>query len=240
MKSKKRYTWKIVLFIIGLVLVFFIGTTIYRITSWDRLVNYIESSLLEKDSECELPCWIGIIPGETNVSEALTLLDLDPKLNSLTREFEDNEYRNNVSLRSGYFLIGGELVRLELKNDIVKSITLTRQIDMSLSEILTTFGLPLAVYPSPGGPSGIFYWYFILYYPDKGIVVCVVTDEDEDSREITPSSRVLYIDLKSKNAVESMIEEDKTFPGKAKKLMDFPCPWKGYGNVFDIYEGCWW
>jgi len=165
---------------------------------------------------------------------------LNPELNSLEPKFEENEHGKYMSLRPGYFLLRNELGRLELENDIVNGITITDQIEMSLSEVLATFGLPSAVYPSPGGPSGIFYWYFILYYPDKGIVACVVTDEEEDSREITPSSRVYYINLTSEDAVESMIEEDKTFPGKAKKLMDFPCPWKGYGNVFDIYEGCWW
>jgi hypothetical protein len=216
---------------------FLLGRTIYRIITWDRLVKYEKANLMETNSGCKPPCWHGIIPGETNISEALSILEFNPKFNSLKRVFEDNEHGKNVSLRTEYFLIGGELGRLELENNIVKGITLTDQIEMSLSEVLDTFGLPLSVYPSPGPPE-VYYWHISLYYPEKGLIVNIVTEEG--SSEIAPSNLVYYIKITTEEAVGSRIEEVKAFQRKVKNPIVFPCPWKGYGDIYDLYEGSWW
>jgi len=128
MKSKRRHTFTIVLLFVGFILLFLLGRTFYRIITWDRLVKYIEASLLEKNSGCEPPCWHGIIPGETNVNDVLSIIEMDPRLDSLKLEFEDNEYGKHIILKPGYILIGGELIILEVEDSFVKKITINDQI----------------------------------------------------------------------------------------------------------------
>ena len=240
MKSKRRFILSIVFLIVGSIILFLLGRTIYRIITWDRLVKYEKANLMETNSGCKPPCWHGIIPGETNVNDVLSIIEMDPRLDSLKLEFEDNEYGKHIILKPGYILIGGELIILEVEDSFVKKITINDQIKMSLSEVLTSFGSPSSVFPVPGGPSGIFYWHLIMYYPDQGIVINICTDEDEDSREITPSSRVYYVMLTTKGVIEAMIQEYKDFQRKVKNPIVFPVPWKGYGNIYDLYEGSWW
>jgi len=95
--SPKRSKLKIVLIIIGSLLVFCLGKTIYGVIIENKVYNNLKAELLNTEKLCELPCWKGITPGETKVFKALSILALDSDVNSFWWLFRDNQYGKHMA-----------------------------------------------------------------------------------------------------------------------------------------------
>lgn len=135
--------------------------------------NLIE--LLETNRGCELPCWWGIVPGETNVGSIESIFV--PLGFDWDRDYEDlgsnTPYRAYVDLTSK-------------KNGVVQTIQVyggagEETYDhneawrpYAIPRVLTRLGKPEAVYvyyPFRFDPGGMQAYRLFLYYPDLGVEI---------------------------------------------------------------------
>jgi hypothetical protein len=130
----------------------------------DQAQNYAQK-IMKTNGGCQLPCWIGISPGITTWSEAYAFLA--PFADSIINyevyfKFPDNSYRG-VSETAAFFEVRG--------NGLIDKISTTT--DISLSNLLTTYGLPSEIRIRAIGiytvdPVGRFT--LVLFYKNKGIM----------------------------------------------------------------------
>ena len=140
----------------------------------------IISELYRTNANCKLPCWWGIVPGETEWQTAKLLLNLVATELSTSAESEFDTYYSarvyllvpqelsrRMELEQYYIINDGKVMIIEPEAPRVGSKIYT------VSKILSTYGRPTKVmidtygYPHEG-PNP---FRLVLFYPDKGILV---------------------------------------------------------------------
>jgi len=130
-------------------------------------------NLLKNNGGCLLPCWIGISPGKTTWDEAYAFLSIfadqipggkDDLSNVHTVRFKLSDASYNGGLETG--------ATIYTDKGVVDRITVFPE-DISLSDLLATYGLPSEIRIHAIGiytmsPKGRFT--LILFYKDKGIL----------------------------------------------------------------------
>lgn len=142
----------------------------------DNPEEYIKM-LIETNGGCDLPCWWGIVPGETDWETAKQFLA------TFANEIIENygEPIDEETIKQGYFnfisfQVPGEdnenYIRFRLENSIIEIITISQLYeDSPPHQVIEDYGLPdkiwLHAHPTPGR------WYVSLdfLYSERGIVV---------------------------------------------------------------------
>lgn len=148
MSSEKRYL------ILVLLISLFLNGCFTNTTEED-----IDSNILFSD-DCKPPCWNQIVPGETNLSDALAILESMERqgLGKSIIYDEDMVWRNTK----------GENYAIGISSELVVSIRF-QVFNLPLEELITLFGQPeyyLISEITHGGNIGV-----LLIYPDLGIVL---------------------------------------------------------------------
>jgi hypothetical protein len=97
---------------------------------------------------CELPCWFGIVPGQTHLNEANNILNTIPEINYIESFTETEDANGNVRFDvtgGGYRIIGGMLV-YNSDDEIIDSIQYFAGDSISLQDVIEVLGEP-SYYP---------------------------------------------------------------------------------------------
>jgi hypothetical protein len=177
--------------------------------------------------ECVPPCFYGIIPGQTTLTETLALLgasalQVNPEGN-LRWQTIDPPRPWRPESRPAYNFIW-------FANGIVSSIQLVEPEKINLGEIVSRYGEPAAM--AIGKPGSVNLLDFILIYPDKGLAFIGRKEPvtDDESREFTPLPDILVVDriyfplMPSSKLTKEVIES-----WAASVLIDL-YPWPGFGK----------
>jgi hypothetical protein len=138
------------------------------------------SELYETNGNCELPCWWGIVPGETEWQTAEHFLSTIAVEISTNAESETDPYYSTsvtvpvpedlseISLLKHTFIVEGGII-VEIKPEGPWG---ARKVD-TVSEILSTYGRPPEVWLETWGYTfGSYYPFAVaLSYPEQGILV---------------------------------------------------------------------
>jgi len=147
----------------------------------------VASELYKTNANCELPCWWGIIPGETTWTTAkLFLSSFAIKMSTGVYSESDLEFvaevdvpvsedlSENGILRQPFYIYDGivMIIHPEMPQGISKIYT--------ISQILNVYGRPPEVWLDALGVSFSDYFPFrvVLFYPEKGILVKYVDDTE--------------------------------------------------------------
>lgn len=139
--------------------------------------------LFETNNGCQLPCWWGITPGQTEwtvVEEFLNRFDQVIHDTSSTPGLE--YYETTIPLPTEVFAEDKTNLRIVARNGIVESIGIHLPFievppgyltNYTLSTLLTTYGKPtevwLSTYSAPQGGHSELPFRAVLFYPDQGI-----------------------------------------------------------------------
>lgn len=183
--------------------------------------------LLRGNKDCQLPCWLGIKPGETDWESAQDLFD---RLGAATEKY-DGKYFTTIDLPGRNTTITQISV---VENKIVDLINVgTRTIVNSkivyddanfekdfinylLPNLLNTLGKPNEVWlrTFPGAPEGgEIPYYLLLYYPSEGIIVQYSGNalEDDTDLQICPQKSEISLYLWKPNpgvSIQDVLSHD--------------------------------
>jgi hypothetical protein len=193
------------------------------------------------DMTCPIPCWYGLIPGKTTLTESQKVLALLPFVSQ--ESFKTDTYRQGIDYlfwrftgdASGegglYFDSDGRLQKIELTP---RGLELGMTIDaFGPPESVQAFYLPpVGEYLPSGGEIG---YALTLYYPSKGIVIEVRDkprgDPEAKVESITRDLRVTDIKLFSPTSVESFLRDiDDWSQQNIDYILDHLQPWPGFGD----------
>jgi hypothetical protein len=139
--------------------------------------------MLDNNGDCKLPCWWGIIPGETKLSDAINMLaTFVPEVETNNLTYTDTSGRHDGIAAVVYYQPKTENFDVEnpgffemfAEDDIVNTTTIYKDLtsNFSLATILNNYGKPQDVYVNslPASPTNEVPFSVILYYPEQGIL----------------------------------------------------------------------
>lgn len=133
--------------------------------------------LFETNAGCDLPCWWGLVPGETKWSTAQNFLATFATRIGQTRT--PDGFRYTVYLRVGVQEHPARRLVQDYvaENDVIKSIGVelgaTTRKGYSLSQVLSKYGRPseVRIRTFSSSRDNTLPFYIVLFYQDKGIMV---------------------------------------------------------------------
>ncbi len=176
---------------------------------------------------CVPPCFHGVIPGQTTMTDTLALLGASPRQvnpeGNLRWETVDPPRPWRPESRAAADFIW-------FKNGIVSSIQLVEPEKVDLGQILSQYGEPSAM--AIGRPGHVNLLDFVLVYPAKGLAFIGRKEPvtDDESKEFTPSrdipvvGRIYFPPMPSDKLTKDVIES-----WAASVLIDL-YPWPGFGK----------
>ena len=179
------------------------------------------------DPKCVPPCFYGIIPGRTTLTQTLSLLGASPlQVNpegNLRWQSIDPPRPWRPESRPAYNFIW-------FRTGIVSSIQLVEAEKVDLGEIVSQHGEPAAL--AIGRPGHVNLLDFILIYPTKGLAFIGRKEPvtDDESKEFTPSrdtlvvERIYFPPMTSDRLTKGVVES-----WAASVLIDL-YPWPGFGK----------
>jgi len=195
-------------------------------------------SILDKSS-CKLPCWNGIIAGQTTEGELLEILESSPEVDQATvRNTHQawNIFDNQIyfSLRQGW--IWGQQSKREGEIDIMNG---KASLIMLCGEINTTLGVLVEAIGEPESIiSGNNYYgdrTVILTYPRNGVSSNYTTTLEKP--EISPDTQLDCITLFDPSQYTELLEIGVFSAGyyNAEETLKVMYTWDGYGNLDEKY-----
>lgn len=177
-KSIKRFVRWLLIFIVGgytLAALVFLGYLILNIELPGPSAPYADASFFV-DEDCIDACWQGLRPGETTIQEIEDFFDADDFRNAVTLESVDGDthVRTYRVLRSAEEYHIDAVVNLDERVLTWIEVYSSKQLDLTLGEIVETIGEPQRIYFVYGAsvellpPRGLFAIYRI-YYPAEGL-----------------------------------------------------------------------
>lgn len=137
--------------------------------------------LLETNNGCQLPCWWGITPGQTEWTTAKQFLNrYDVEIYHSSSTSGATYYETTIPLSLELFSETQTGLGIGVKNGIVQLISIHFHLVTTppgsfthyyLSEFLTMYGPPTEVWVSTYSSYHELPFLVVLFYPDKGIVV---------------------------------------------------------------------
>ena len=177
--------------------------------------------------KCVPPCFYGIIPGRTTLTQTLSLLgasplQVNPEGNLRWQTIDPPRPWRPESRAADNFIW--------FQNGIVSSIRLVEQEKISLGDIVSRYGEPAAV--AIGRPGHVDLLDFMLIYPSQGLAFMGRKQpvSDDESQEFTPSPDILVVDriyfppMPSGQLTKEVVES-----WAASVLIDL-YPWPGFGK----------
>lgn len=137
--------------------------------------------LLQGNNDCKLPCWWGIIPGETQQNTAVNILR-PFSIISTEKSSDWLVYFVRSPIDSVYSDIGEVRMTIAIQNRIVREMEIYgfNEESYTLSSILNDYGTPDGIYISTyesdyGLPVGIVPFTLAMYYKEIGIMATFST-----------------------------------------------------------------
>lgn len=171
---------------------------------------------LVTNEPCAAPCWNGITPGETRWSEALTILEDDPRLT----DPQSQAAQEGPAIGAQWGKADGDMCCQMVSEDgqTVSFVSLSFAPEMRLSGVLGAQGRPTYALGAPvTDDQAVVY----LFYPERSFIV--VTFVAGASAELTPDSEVI--------GALYATEKDMDLTIKTSKLH----AWQGYAP-FSVYR----
>lgn len=134
-------------------------------------------------TECALPCWLGIVPGETTFDEALERLNASTPLNIYVRgSLIYADYQPNAPLGQ---------ISLQAWGGVINLIHLTpgREANLALGDIVQQFGVPRCEIASPH-PR-------VIYTSPDSLAAVVVSGDGENRWR----KRLINIEIRAESPV---------------------------------------
>jgi len=180
------------------------------------LTNGVLTKNILTELPCSPPCWQGIEPGTTVNRQALIyLLNGVPNITNI-RE-------NGLSVIWRWVNVSGYNSIYVNRREIVESISLTIDFDLTVDELINKYGNPDALNWVISGTSGNYYTTINLYYPKNGFY-CSVYSEANDRPIIGQNSRVYEITyLPPTPSVREWLDTGSNDIGLQS--------WSGYGQI---------
>ncbi len=205
-----------------------------------RLRNTLVDDSLLSDIPCAAPCWQGIVPGKTSRSQALQILRNSPYVRDDSLEEAGTAETGGVTW---WWSIPGRRLQPSLvwQDGIVREITLGLTYDLTVHQIVSKFGPPESLDVGVGGVPEHQYWIVDLYYPGKGIQFKAYTSEYSSLLE--PSTEVgvaiYFVPSSLEERVANIYSHgENDISGRhvvVSNIMSLMRPWKGYGDLFEVY-----
>jgi hypothetical protein len=150
--------------------------------------NQVLLELFEDNGGCQLPCYWKIIPGKTLWADLSTFVS---SVGGIYYQYgTPTIVRYDISFEKFDVPIGGISPRIWVENGVVKAIGINSSwvswdFDYSLAGLLQSFGIPEEIWIRPVAESMDPFYYLVLMYPSKGILVNLLGDaEKQDQRLI--------------------------------------------------------
>jgi hypothetical protein len=197
-----------------------------------------EISILDR-SNCKLPCWNGIVAGQTTEDELLKILGNLPDIDQASIQNSNqpwNIFDNQIffSFQQGWRLSQRPKLRGEvyITNKRVSELTLCGEINTTMGALVETIGEPEHIISGNniGGGRTV-----ILTNSRKGVSFSFTTELD--SLEITPSTQIDCIRIFDPALYEKMLDARFFSNGyyNAEETLRVWYPWNGYGNLDEKY-----
>lgn len=197
-----------------------------------------ESSILDR-SDCSLPCWNGIVAGQTTETELLGILedlpDIDQQSIEVTNDswnmfdnqmffsFHQNwSFNQDTKLRGYVYLI----------NNKVSKLAFCGEIKTTIGDITEQIGEPENIISGNNFYGGRT---VILTYPLKGVSFSYTTQLD--NLEINSDTQISCLEIFDPQLYEAMLEAKFFSNGyyNAEETLRVMYPWDGYGNLDEKY-----
>lgn len=201
---------------------------------------FLSSDMSTTKTICSSTGWYGIIPGYTQVNDAIEIIKRLPFIDSESiRVFTENGFGEEPDIVWQQFggipayHDGGMLVR----DDRIISIQAPLSFELSLEQALDSCGEPAFVRASYDGESP-FHWYEF-FYPSSGMLLTGRYERRlSDIADIVPQIRIIEIEyfpagdlrwylknirqLLSEDAIESYLDEFVAWPGINATIPAYP------------------
>ncbi len=223
MKEYLKVSVALTLFILG-----FMGLlTVVR--NYDK-----QPSLLLTSTECDPPCWYGITPGQSTMSQVYSALD---RIEGVDKDliFETDKIDGKSTKITWYFKKPAEdgVGSVRLHNDLVTAISIMTVNSLNMADLIHKLGEPEKYWTWIGQrDNGEQFLDIMLLAPTKGYLAEVVIDIKPGSDQVvikanTPVFRVTYFspDM-SREVPETQILSDGQSSGR-----DPVQEWTGYGPI---------
>lgn len=213
-------------------LLIFVALMLLGIWAFDHFTS--RPSMVLTSETCEAPCWYGIQPGVTTSWEAYEILS---GIDVITNKSIYGEYDRSGVVTSWYWLFqrpasdGGGSVYVS--EDRVKAISILTVDSLKLGDFIKKFGEPERYWTEIGYGENREYLEISLFYPQKGYVVNLVIDTEEESKqaEVKSSSQVMRVTFFKPELMDDLLETriliDKPKDARAGSFN----PWTGYGVI---------
>jgi hypothetical protein len=191
-----------------------------------------EMSIVDKSS-CKLPCWNGIIAGQTTESELLEILENLPgidrgSIQNANRPWDIFDNQIFFSFQPGSRIEG----EVRVSNSTVSDLILCGKIHVSIGDLVQEIGEPETVISgnNVGGGRTV-----ILTYPQSGISYWYTASLND--LEITADTSIDCIKIFNPLLYEEMLEAGFFSAGyyNAEETLKVMYPWDGYGNLDEKY-----
>jgi hypothetical protein len=210
------------------------------------------------NSACSWPCWQGITPGITTISEALQKLQ-DSPLIPTKYAIQSNGSKTGLGTAKWLWYIDDKCIKeygydkrleeygyMDWNDGIVRRITLNAYPNISIGEIIKKFGPPekIGVIDCSDSPDGLQFWCGSLFYTKNGFEIDVMWNYDSENIQITPSDPIDSVVLFRPSVftpsnIEGWLSPESIEHKRPVKGSPFDWKgfrdWDGYGNLFDLY-----
>jgi hypothetical protein len=187
------------------------------------------------DNSCSWPCWQGITPGVTRISDALHLLRASPVVSKSTVQSE--ELKPGIGTARWDWDISNNQFEgdMEWRDGIVSRIGLSAYPIYSIGEIIDRFGPPekISVIDCAMIAEAPQEWCASFYYAKRGFEINLKWKMPEYAADIqlSPSDPIRSVYLFEPSTITAWL----LYLGiKNPQAIDLRY-WKGYGNLLELY-----
>lgn len=185
-------------------------------------------------TDCSAPCWYGILPGESTMTETESMLR---SLSVVTELDFGTSFNQEGKTARWRFSLGQAYGYANFKNAVLQYLTF-RPRDLHLGEVIDRIGFPDHIAAGYEPVEEIVYS-INLYYPTKGVAVSVADSPAGALTEAQRMTRDLRIDsiryFEPMELKTFLTEIDGRSESNAQQILDRLQVWPGYGpNVVHV------
>ena len=166
------------------------------------LLRYLDRqpSVVLTDAICEPPCWHGIQPGKTNVTQVFDILDGMESVNQATIAGEDGQDGWPVEIFWAFQRPAEDSTgSVFFKDRQVTAISILTVNSLSLEDLFEKYGQPEQYWAEIGYGENREYLDVVLLFPTRSLLADVVIDIADGASQVeikptTPVFRVTYFD----------------------------------------------
>jgi hypothetical protein len=183
---------------------------------------------------CKLPCWEGLIPGQTNKKAFVDLIQL--RFHSPPNTLEQHPIGNGTVIGAGYASDPDKSFLAYVKDDIIQVINVDATSEITMSEVIKTFGTPTKIQMDAGAYGNELAGYDVrIFYPQHGLVIHFARTGflPKFRAAVQPDLMVDEITLFPVGSTENILSVAKQFKGPTRIAPIYQLPlqdWHGFGD----------